>query len=111
VISGGVTAELADAQMVALGHRSDAPGSEDMCALADLYTAVPSTWREADEAAGLPALSCPSARSAEDSLSTFEDDLSLNRTPLGEDESASLCREPPVEVLLPAELKAGGPGQ
>ena len=76
-ISGGVATDLAQALMTALGRRFDDLAHEDTMALVDLYTAVPSTRGEADEAAGSPASSCALARSAKDSLSSFEDDLSL----------------------------------
>ena len=85
VIFGGVAAELVDALLEALSYRIDGLGSKDMCALIDLYTAVPSMQREADETAGLPASSHALAGSAKDSLSSFYNDLSLDRTPMGED--------------------------
>lgn len=64
-------------------------------ALTDLYTVVPGMQEEDDEAAGLPLSSRAPARSIKDSLSSFEDDLSLNRTPLGEDDSTKSSGEPP----------------
>ena len=80
-------------------------------ALADLYTVVPSTQREADEAAGLPVSSYAPTRSAEDSLSSFEDDLSLDGSTLGEDNGAVPSCDLLVEVHLPVEPWGGEPGQ
>ena len=104
-ISGGVATDLAQALMTALGRRFDDLEHEDMMALVDLYTAMPSTRGAADEAAGSPASSCVSARSAKDSLSSFEDDLSLDGSLLGEANGTSLDDEPPVEVGLPVKMR------
>ncbi len=54
-ISGGVHAEFVDALLKALGYHSDALGSNDLCAIVDLYNAVPSACDEADVAVEIPA--------------------------------------------------------
>ncbi len=102
-ISGGIAANLGQALMTSLGGRSEDLKYEDMMAFADLYTAVPSMRREADKASCLPALSRAPARSAKDSLSSFEDDLSFAGSSLGEDGGAMLGGEPPIKVHLPVE--------
>ena len=53
---------------------------------------------------------CPGTPT-KDSLSSFKDDLSLNGTPVGENEGEKPCGGLPVEVCLPTDQKARGPGQ
>ena len=53
--SEGVAANLVQAVMTILGRCFEDLEYKDMIALTDLYTVVPSTGREADEAIGLPA--------------------------------------------------------
>ena len=50
----GVAAELADAVMAALGSRFHSLSEEDVCILADLYTATPSAAAVMAEAAKEP---------------------------------------------------------
>lgn len=75
-------------------------------ALTDLYAMMPGTRREADEAAGSPALSRAPARSMKDSFSSPDDDLSLDGTPLGEDGG---LKPAAVEVTLPVKPQGKGP--
>ena len=56
-------------------------------------------------------LSGASACSAKDSLSFFEDDLSLDGSPLGEDDGAVPSSEPPVMGHLLVEQQGTEPGQ
>lgn len=56
-ISGGIPMEFTDALLEAVGNRSEALKSDDLCAIVDLYNAVPSTHNKADAAAEILALS------------------------------------------------------
>ena len=55
-ISGGIATDLAQALMTALGRRFDDLGHEDMIALADLYTAVPSTGGGGRQSRRIPCI-------------------------------------------------------
>lgn len=92
--------------MTALGQRFEDLEYKDIMALTDLYAVMPGTQREADEAAGSPALSHAPARSMKDSLSSPGDDLSLDGTSLGED---SGLKPAVVEVPLPVKPQGKGP--
>ena len=65
--------------------------------------------REAVEAADSSASSHAPAGSAKDSLSSFWENLSFYRSPLGEVKGKVLCGVLPVKVCLTTDRKAGGP--
>lgn len=56
MISRSVPAEFVDALLEALGDCSDALGSNNLCAIIDLYSAAPSACNEEDAAVEIPAL-------------------------------------------------------
>ena len=82
-----------------------------MCTILDLYTTVSSTWKEVDEAVGLPALSVAPACSMKYSISSLEDEASLDGTPLGKEAGVEPNRNLLVEFKLPVGLMASGSGQ
>jgi hypothetical protein len=119
---------LADAVMAALGSRFHSLSEEDVCILADLYTATPSAagaMAEAveepegsltlaereqcpstppneaggDEAAGSPAVSINAAPGDKGAISSPEDESSEDESPRGEGHAVSV--ELPIDVSLP----------
>ena len=124
----GVAAELADAVMAALGSRFHSLSEEDVCILADLYTATPSAagaMAEAveepegsltlakqeqcpstppneaggDEAAGSPAVSVNAVPGDKGAISSPEDESSEDESPRGEGHAISV--ELPIDISLP----------
>ena len=123
----GVAAELADAVMAALGSHFHSLSEEDVCILADLYTATPSAAgataeaveepegsltlaeREqcpstppneagGDEAAGSPAVSINALPGDKGAISSPEDESSKDESPRGEGRAVS--GELPIDVSL-----------
>ena len=111
-ITTGMSAELVDALVVALGSRFKSLSSEDMQAIEDMYTAMLSTRLVAnaaegnmasshnpsrqgtmphvlietggDEATGSPATRVAATCPTNETLSSPEDDSSLDKAPSGE---------------------------
>jgi hypothetical protein len=112
VIAGGLYAELADALMIILGSHFELLSDEDVQAIGDIYTTVPSTGMVANAADGMmklhpnpaeqetfpcvliqpggneaarsPVTSVAAACLKKETLSSPEDDSSLDETPCGE---------------------------
>jgi hypothetical protein len=126
-IREGVAAELADAVMAALGNHFECLSDEDVCILADLYTAAPSAVTTmvnavmepegpnvlakqvnnppnlpvktgGGEAAGSPAASISAAPEVKGAISSPEDDSSTDESPSGD---GPVLVELPVDDSLP----------
>jgi hypothetical protein len=127
-IREGAAAELADAVMAALGSRFKKLSDEDVCVLAEFYTAAPSAAmmtanavvepdgpnilakRETgtphspveaggDEAAGSPTPSVAATPEEKGAISSPEDDLSADETPCGDGPTVPV-KLPVVDSLL-----------